>query len=255
MSATLSSHASGPANHLGRLYALGLLLAVAGFCVLPADMYLSRAFYGGGTGELAAEPAFHVPGDIRRIVSLCEIFGHGSGLAMIVLTVLVLDATHRRTTLRIGLGAFGAGLLATLLKFLILRTRPLASDLNATPWETFGGWLPLGEVEHALRSAPSGHSTQAAALAVLLAWRYPRGKYLFACFAGLAMLQRITSGAHFPSDTLWGAGVGVAFATACLDPRLLGRVFDRFESRGKTSEPSALPATKAEQPASSSRAA
>ena len=60
-----------------------------------------------------------------------------------------------------------------------------------------------------LHSFPSGHTATAVGLAISLD-ADPRGRWLFAVFAALASLQRMTAGAHYLSDSLFGA------ALACL---------------------------------------
>ncbi len=61
-------------------------------------------------------------------------------------------------------------------------------------------------------SFPSGHATVAAALAVVLAAKEPRAKWLFYGLAFCISLSRIYLGAHYPSDvvagTLVGSGIG-----------------------------------------------
>jgi membrane-associated phospholipid phosphatase len=91
--------------------------------------------------------------------------------------------------------------------------------------ETFITLLPLWseffasrDFRSSFQSCPSAHSAVAAGLAMTLALRYPSGRWWFAILAALAMLQRVDVGAHFPSDTLFGAALGSAIAIA-LRPR------------------------------------
>lgn len=51
---------------------------------------------------------------------------------------------------------------------------------------------------------------------------------MFAVFAGLVAGQRMISGYHFLSDTLFGAVVGCLFGGICIHPRLLGTRFTRW---------------------------
>ena len=56
----------------------------------------------------------------------------------------------------------------------------------------------------------------AAGLAAALAWKYPRGRWLFATLAMLGVMQRVATLAHYPSDALLGAALGVAGAALFL---------------------------------------
>jgi membrane-associated phospholipid phosphatase len=156
-----------------------------------------------------------MPGDLRRVLTLAEVFGWGGTVGLIVLTAAVLDPRGWRVAPRLALGALGAGIVANGVKLLVARLRPLAANLRGEVWDTFTGWLPvlyhdpsLGEYGFQFQSFPSGHSATAVGLAIALAALYPRGRWLFALFALLACLQRLQSQAHFPSDILAGAAIG-----------------------------------------------
>ena len=58
-------------------------------------------------------------------------------------------------------------------------------------------------------SFPSGHATVAWALAVVLAAKEPRVKYLFYLLALLISLSRIYLGVHYPADVIAGMLVGL----------------------------------------------
>jgi membrane-associated phospholipid phosphatase len=66
-----------------------------------------------------------------------------------------------------------------------------------------------------VQSFPSAHSATAVGLAIGLSWLYPRGRWLFAAFAGLAILQRLDADAHYCSDVLAGGGVAFVVAAIC----------------------------------------
>jgi len=219
-----------------RALLLALAFAAAGFAAFSMDLTIGRACVTI-PGQTAA---FRVPGDIRKAVNLMEFFGHGFGVAVIILTTCVLDPTSRRQLGRLIACAFGAGLVVTLIKALIGRFRPYAfipeHGTDSTVWvrDTFAGLLPSHEMGSAIQSFPSGHTATAVGLAVVLAWRYPRGRYLFTFFAVMVALQRILSGSHYVSDTLFGAAVGIAFASACIYTVRLGGFFDRLADRCST---------------------
>ena len=115
------------------------------------------------------------------------------------------------------LTVLAAGMGANLLKLLIARSRPAATDLmHAECWQTFIGWLPLGRQGSTLQSFPSAHTATAVGLALVLTSSYPQGRWLFACFATAVALQRVLGGAHYPSDVLAGTAVGWLCAMAVL---------------------------------------
>jgi membrane-associated phospholipid phosphatase len=59
------------------------------------------------------------------------------------------------------------------------------------------------------KSFPSGHAAATFALATVLADRHPKQKWLYYGLAAAVSLARVRSSAHFPSDILVGAGIGI----------------------------------------------
>jgi membrane-associated phospholipid phosphatase len=103
------------------------------------------------------------------------------------------------------------GLVFTIVKRLIGRARPLV-----------GGSLdpflhqPLGwSVEYA--SLPSGHATDAAAVATAIGALWPWTRPLVWTYAALIAISRVVLIAHFPSDVIAGAIVGAAGALLVRD--------------------------------------
>lgn len=221
-------------NRSGRLYGWAGFWAVAAMGALALDMSVAR--YVSLIG---------MPGDVRKLFSVSEVFAHGFGVALILLTVAVLDPRKRYRLPRVMWCAFGAGLGAQLAKNFFPRLRPQVCDLTCTAWQTFVG---SGATAYAhtqqlatrdIQSFPSGHSATAVGLAIGLAWLYPRGRWLFALFAVLAMAQRLESTAHFLSDTLAGAALACLLAAVSWDNRALHGWFTRLERR-MSSEPPPL---------------
>jgi membrane-associated phospholipid phosphatase len=168
----------------------------------------------------------NVPGELRRLVRLSEVFGWGGSVALVIATAAMLDPRGWRVVLPLVIPAFGAGALADGVKLLVVRMRPSATELAGSSLASFGAWLPLVHRDelgqnygYALQSFPSAHAATAAGLAVGLAALYPRGRWLFAIFAVLAGLQRVEAQAHFLSDVLIGAAIG------CLVGAASGRFF------------------------------
>lgn len=194
---------SGPSWRNTLLLAGGL--ALAGALVVPFDGPVAHFFIGGGC-----------PGELDKLFDLSEVFGHGTGAFLIILSVLVLDPRGWRVAAWLAGATYGGGMGANVLKMLVARTRPNAVVGEIVGWDTFQTWFPLLTTDRTGQSFPSGHMATATGLAVGLATLYPRGRWLFAAFAVLAGCQRIESGAHFPSDVLWGAAVGLLVGTAVM---------------------------------------
>jgi len=179
-----------------------------------------------------------LPGDLRDLVRIAEVFAHGWGVLFILITVAVLAPQLRRRLPRIIACAAASGLTALLLKWTIARQRPHTCDLQGSVWSTFHGlspWLSGESIPQLsgrqLESFPSGHTATAVGLAIGLSYLFPRGRWLFTFFALLAALQRMDSGAHFLSDTLVATAVAFLISGLCLDRRAVGRWFDRQEKQ------------------------
>ncbi len=151
-----------------------------------------------------------LPGILRDLIQLSEAFADGTAVAVILAGFYILDRHHRRHTLRLIAMAYGSGLIADCIKLLIARTRPRAFGFTGDVWSTFQGWLPLVGNSSG-QSFPSSHVAVAVGLALGMAMIYPHARWYFAALATLASLQRLQSGAHFPSDIFWAAAVSWAF--------------------------------------------
>jgi membrane-associated phospholipid phosphatase len=212
------------------LVAGGLLLALLALAALGIDLPLARAVH---TAEL--------PGDLARLIRLAEVFGYGGTVILIILVAGLLDPRGWRVAVRLAICALGSGVVADLLKLLVVvRLRPAESNLEGSAGETFIAWLPLWaddrlqelglEYGSKLQSFPSAHTATAVGLAIGLGTLYPRGWWLFAIFAALAGLQRIASQSHFLSDVLAGAAIGCFLGAGCTGAARLGRWLARLES-------------------------
>lgn len=106
---------------------------------------------------------------------------------------------------------------SVLLKWVVGRRRPVAGidPLAVDPFA--GGWPGMVGSEKNL-CFPSGHACLAFATAAALALLFPRGRYAFYALAALVAFQRVSENAHYASDVVAGAALGVlaTFATAHL---------------------------------------
>jgi membrane-associated phospholipid phosphatase len=196
-----------------------LLAALTSVGFFFADMPVARWAFAKG-----------VPGDLKHIVQFAEAFAHGSGVFLIILAAIALDQRSWRVLPRLAIGAYGAGLLADLLKLVLARRRPRVSDvmnidagdtlLGFFSWRNAATWQEA--LSHDIQSFPSGHAATAAGLACALSRLYPRAAWFFAALTVLACFQRIASEAHYLSDVLAGAAVGVFFSLLLELPRIRG---------------------------------
>jgi membrane-associated phospholipid phosphatase len=215
-----SSRFGGPARFRGRLLLLAAVCGLAGGLAFLVDLPVARLFRGG-----------FLPGDLRRLLDFPEVAAHGLGVACLIVGVAALDPTlWRRATgpwwlpsapLVRFLGAtYAGGVIVNLLKATIIRVRPRAIDLASvdSAFDTFGqaAATAAGATGSDLMSFPSGHSAVAAGFAAALASRYPHATWFFVAVGLGAIAQRLVSSAHYPSDALCGAGLGLLGAALCL---------------------------------------
>lgn len=179
-----------------------------------------------------------LPGDVAKAIDLSEVFGHSVGAAGILVAALLLAPTRRSGVWVAVVITLTSGLTANLMKTMFVRVRPhsvgtiqladsppgnavtpdAAPPAELRPIEGSAQaapqLVPSSFWDSRQRSFPSGHSATAWGLALGLSLVFPRGVALFVVVAALASLQRLTSGAHFPTDVL--AGAAIAFATTSL---------------------------------------
>jgi membrane-associated phospholipid phosphatase len=211
-------------NHRGLLLpAVLLLMAVA---ALAVDVPIAQTLR-----NWRHSPTIHSwLGDTHMF----EIFGHGLGVAVLLVALHQLDPGRRWAIPRVLACAWAAGGMADLLKMLVLRIRPYECDLTGTVWSTFGQWFPLLGGGSPGQSFPSAHTATAAGLAVALTWLYPQGRLLFPVLAVLVACQRMVCGAHYLSDVLIGAAAGCLVAQFLVRLGPLPAWFDRWEERWRS---------------------
>ncbi|MGY8771162.1 MAG: phosphatase PAP2 family protein [Pirellulales bacterium] len=202
------------------------LLILVGVLCFSIDIGISSNFVGEDSAK------YKLPGELRTLISLSEIFAHGTGVILISLAVLALDRRNWKLSLVPISAALSAGVFANVVKFIgISRIRPREFDMDLTVSDSFQNIIPLfnsGGWDRALEylgqsnlhSFPSAHAATAAGLWVGLSALYPQGRWYFAVLALLSGLQRIVSGAHFPSDVCFGYAAGFLFATLLLRTRI-----------------------------------
>jgi len=225
-----------------RLLTIATTLGCLGSLALAIDLPVARWF-----------KTHRPPSEINRLLNFSEVFAHGTGVAVILLVAAALDPSLtaawraagrspnrslsslagrlRGTELcRMIAAAYGGGLVVDMIKAVVDRVRPRVADLQGTvsALATFSDQAATWAREQGATSAsdfnsfPSGHSATAAGLAAALAWKYPRGAWVFAALAVGGAAQRVVSLAHYPSDACLGAAIGLATAAVLLCERSRG---------------------------------
>jgi membrane-associated phospholipid phosphatase len=89
------------------------------------------------------------------------------------------------------------------LKIILARYRPVML------FESGEYGLHFFSTKWGLNSTPSGHTIRAFAIMTALSLLFPRGRILFLAIAVLIGLSRVAVTAHYPSDVLFGAFIGI----------------------------------------------
>jgi membrane-associated phospholipid phosphatase len=210
--------------------AAALLLIAAGF------LGLDRWFYERVSCALETKYSF---GDrdfytVTRPFWLVCRFAFGYGLAGLVVFVWVILRDPRgwpRYTAAL-LGVVAAALLSNLAQGAIGRLRPDQADTHLAFKPAFSGLLDRHKV-----SFPSGEVAAAFGLACMLTRLWPRLKLAFYAAGALAGLARLVNGAHYFSDVVGGALVGILVSDAVF--RMVVRHGEKVRAAGSPQRPTA----------------
>jgi membrane-associated phospholipid phosphatase len=203
-----------------RQWGVFIILIVAGILALPIDIPLSRAMVHG-----------QALNSLHGILEMIEPFGRPPAVIVVSLALLLCGGARRGAGFRIAAGALLSGLAVDVLKTCVARIRPRHFDFQGTVLDTFSGLVPgPGSGSH-LQSWPSGHTATAVGFCLALSAVFPQGRWLFRVLATLVALQRIESGAHYLSDTLFAASVAYLVHIAVFGAGPLGRLLDRIDER------------------------
>ncbi|NOZ80689.1 MAG: phosphatase PAP2 family protein [DPANN group archaeon] len=169
------------------------------------DESIIRLFIAGSFVLVAA---FFLDGVVREFFSLIRTpffdffmvwFSHGVTLFSIMFVMISLflyDEGKKRAILPLWLSFFTSLFFSTLLKFIIQRPRP--SLVHALPFLSFVGF-----------SFPSAHTAIAFCAVPLVRKAFPRVSWFFIFFAVLVGISRIYVDAHYLSDVVGGALLGL----------------------------------------------
>lgn len=152
-----------------------------------------------------------ITGVLASVDRFVNIIAHGSTLIGVAFLLYVIGRKYNLQLYEIGrsllIGLVSAGIAVQVLKHLIGRARPRLTD---TP-------LFIGpSLKSGYDSFPSGHTTLAFCLALILSHHLPKYRSLFYVFAVIVGLVRVEGLSHFPSDVLGGAMVGTIVGSVVL---------------------------------------
>ena len=152
---------------------------------------------------------------IHEMFGFLEGFGDYPGIIVIAALIFALDPHRRIRLFHFCTAILCTSLTINLIKLVIIRRRPqgfrfLNPDLVTQHDVLLIDWTPWASVIKSIdRSFPSGHTATAFAICATLSFFYPEGKRVFFLLAILVGVQRILFCAHFPSDVIVGAMIGL----------------------------------------------
>ena len=230
--------ASWLSGYWWQIYLIPLTIALMAYRITAYDAWLTHPDRLG-----------FLSGDLIRITRLCELFAHGFGVLVVAIGIFSLAPASRVAIPRIVACAFWPGIVAHFLKIQFARIRPICyfdaqsevtfpSD-HTTTWL---GWFhgDTFNTIYAQQSFPSAHTATVFGLAIGMSWAFPRGKYLFIAIATLASIQRVVEFAHWPSDVLAGAAVGILCGGALQQNWGFGWLLGRLEAMLQTNKAAKL---------------
>lgn len=175
-------------------------------------------------------------GDLKRELEALQQYGQLAFSVIIATVIFTLDPANRRRLVDWALAGVVALVASNGLKFLIGRPRPGLNDplhivgpVGAYPIER-DGIMTLESVwtaGHALSSMPSRHATFAVVSSVFLSALYPRLKPIVFLLALVVCVARILNQAHYPTDVIAGAAIGLVIGRWAVRAGLSSRIGPR----------------------------
>jgi hypothetical protein len=168
-------------------------LATAGLLLIPLDSAL--------TDVIPRTPA---DGKTDGFTEAANKLGGREGLLATIGGLYLLGDDYDKDTAKLALAALvNASITTEGVKMLTGRERP---DVSGGLLKFHGPTVSSGGD---LKSFPSGHTAAAFAVATVLANRHPKQKWLYYGLATAVGYARIRKSAHFPSDVIVGAAIGI----------------------------------------------
>jgi membrane-associated phospholipid phosphatase len=194
--------------------------------ILLAGLIACLALYPFDSAVYSALANLKLPGDIRREWSALQQFGQGTSIALLALTIYLLDKPRRARLFDFALALAVVLIAVNAMKLFIGRPRPILGDASTflLPWGTFPIKLPDGSTINAhawdltapthaqLWSMPSAHTAAAVVTALFIAALYPPIRWIAAFLALTVAAGRLVFEAHWLTDVVAGAAIGAAIA-------------------------------------------
>ncbi|MDR2761407.1 MAG: phosphatase PAP2 family protein [Planctomycetaceae bacterium] len=165
---------------------------------------------------------------MKRLVGwilILEFFGHPLCFFVVLALCFLLDYVRRRNLFRFISCILLSQVLVMAIKFSVHRKRPVINDFSISSFDLTGF---IGRDD--IHSFPSGHSALAVAVALSLAWSYPRGRYLFYLLAVGVAFERIFDCRHYLSDTIVGGLIAYVVWFFCYKTSFIASLFNYFET-------------------------
>lgn len=145
-------------------------------------------------------------GVFRSVTNSAGPLAIGFPVLLFVISLIKKDTVKRQNSFYIGASVLSSAIISNILKYSIDRPRPFV-----TYWfieKLTGGASP---------SFPSGHSSDAFALATAISLTWPKWYIIIPSYAwaGAVGYSRMDLGVHYPSDVLAGAIIGAGSAYLC----------------------------------------
>ena len=150
---------------------------------------------------------------VARVVKHAEVahelkeVGHFAFVLVLAAFVWILHPASWRGAALLCLNGLTVGLFYTLGKFVVGRVRPIV-EIAPYKFAPFAdGWWGLINGRNV--SFTSGHTLLAFAVATCMGHLLPRGRWAFYTVASLLAAERVAELAHYPSDVVASAGLGI----------------------------------------------
>lgn len=142
----------------------------------------------------------------QLITDSAAIIAYGIPSVFLVLYFLKKNIENKRKGITIGASILLSGAIASILKHSINRSRP---------FEVYNFIQNIGE--GGSPSIPSGHTTDAFAIATAVCLAYPKWYVIIPCYTWACVVgySRMVLGVHYPSDVLVGALIGSSSSFLC----------------------------------------